>query len=118
VKVIVTGSRDFDDEACVRAKLDDIQPTVLIVGDCPTGADLFARRWWIGQAHVEIKVYKADWEALGKAAGPWRNRVMVQANRDADLGLAFFKRGAKNRGTAGCVALMREAGIKGRKITR
>jgi hypothetical protein len=42
-------------------------------------------------------------------AGPRRNRAMVCLG--ADVCVAFFKKGAANYGTAGCVKLAKAAGI-------
>ena len=48
-------------------------------------------------------------------AGPRRNHAMVA--RGADVCLAFFKRGAANYGTTGCVKLVKAAGIDVRPWT-
>jgi hypothetical protein len=113
MRILVTGSRDWADRLAVRSALYDLfeeHGTILVVhGDCPTGADLFASEWvgdnW--QLGVREEKHPADWRRHGRAAGPIRNRKMVAAG--ADLCLAF-PLGA-SPGTRGCMAAARAAGI-------
>lgn len=112
-KILVTGSRDFMDEAFVWEQLDKYCPSwsVLIHGDCPTGADSFAKTW--AEKHPEVYhiAMPAKWEtSLGKSAGPHRNRAMIGLN--PSLVLAFFKEGAVNRGTRSCVGLAYQQNIQ------
>lgn len=71
------------------------------VGDCPTGLDAIVRSY----LRETLFIYKADWEAHGKAAGPIRNRNMLTGasgedgtNDTADLLIVF----PGGRGTADC----------------
>lgn len=114
--VIVTGSRDFEDRALVWFALDILHschPKMTVRhGDHWEGADQFASKW--AQSHgngVDEDPYPANWTALGRKAGPVRNRAMVIAG--ADLVLAFFAPPpAGNIGTQGCVDFAHEAGIQ------
>lgn len=114
MRVLVTGSRDWADkehvaEALIEAweqALEGEFPT-LVSGACPTGADAIAEalaeEWgWPVERHP------ADWARHGKAAGPLRNREMVE--RGADVCLAFPL--GVSRGTRGCMALAKAAGIE------
>lgn len=110
--VIVTGSRDYADRELVRARLDDAVAGGRIhlkVGDCPTGADAFARGWATrNSARCELTVFEARWRrpdgTRDRTGGPARNARMVDSG--ADLCLAFFAPPpALNRGTAGCAGL-------------
>lgn len=110
VKVVVTGSREFSERFVVDAMLEGLLVIVgtqgglsLAHGACPTGTDFFADEW--ARDHrdgVTVKSYPAQWEHLGKAAGPARNKFMLKEH-DPDLVLAFLKRGARNAGTKNCV---------------
>lgn len=111
--VIVTGSRDLEDEQKVFRALEDIWattegPLFIRHGDCPTGADRFASIYCdFGNEDVyEIK-HPAYWGAYGSAAGPIRNREMAKAG--ADLCLAFPL--GESRGTWNCVNECKKAGI-------
>jgi hypothetical protein len=111
--VIVTGSRDLEDDQKVFKALEDLWyqtegPLFVRHGDCPTGADRFASIWCgFEQGGVYEIPHPADWDQHGKAAGPIRNREMAQAG--ADLCLAFPLGGS--RGTWNCVNECKKAGI-------
>lgn len=116
--VLVTGSREFPDEHLVWKALEGLRKDhgqiLVIHGDCPTGADSFAKAWahscqgaMLPKAlHAPVP---AQWDWYGKAAGPLRNQYM--ANIGADVCLAFFKTGAENKGTKNCVKAAENAGI-------
>lgn len=114
-KVIVTGSREWRDRAAVDSNLDALNPAEVIVGDCPTGADTHAYDWAVLELR-EVRVFEADWAHEGRAAGPLRNQRMVDAHKDADLGIAFLLKDKPNKGTLDCVRRMRAAGIEVREV--
>lgn len=109
MRILVTGSRNWDDiEAIERALLDAgaHRTPVVVSGACPTGADRIcedtAERWgW----HVER--HPAEWEKYGKRAGFVRNAEMVALG--ADLCVAFIRNGSK--GASMTARLAEEAGI-------
>jgi hypothetical protein len=116
-RILVTGSRDWDDTDTICTALDealDHAPDRLLVvhGGCPTGADRIAGLWAIA-ARVPAITYRANWKKHGRAAGPIRNREMVEAG--ADVVLAFIRNGS--RGATGCAALAEQAGIPTRRWT-
>lgn len=113
-RVIITGSRDLREAKEVYDALyaeknlaGGAFNLTVIHGDCPTGADRYAHKWcsWFPQV-VEEK-YPADWDAHGKAAGPIRNKVMVDLGADV---VRAFPRG-EARGTMNCVGYAKEAKI-------
>lgn len=110
MKVLVTGSRECRDAKLVSQQLTGVYQSGLIVihGDAQ-GADLLAHQWCEGRPGVyEIRI-PAKWSLLGKGAGAARNRAMLELN--PDLVLAFYKKGAGNRGTGDMVFLAGSAGI-------
>lgn len=116
LRILVTGSRDLTDAALVESALYQaaVGRCVLVVGDCPTGADKFARDYW-AKSTMPIEVFRADWTAHGKAAGPLRNQAMVDSG--VDKCLAFYREGAGNRGTSHCVRAARTAGVPVKEFT-
>ena len=126
MRILVTGSRDWEDLNVVyrvlttlvatHGLLRPIGPTVrsrydmtgwvIVHGACPTGADAFADAFARGN-QIAVERHPADWERHGKAAGPIRNREMVELG--ADLCLAFIRN--RSRGASGCAALAEAAGI-------
>lgn len=115
MKILVTGARDWEDRAVVEREIKKLAPWAIVVhGGCPTGADAFADEAARARGLV-VKVYKADWEAEGKSAGPKRNSKMIrEEHRKGDpvaLCLAFTKDLDRSRGTKDCVLKARKAGI-------
>jgi hypothetical protein len=148
LRILVTGSRDFDDYDIVRAALAAAVyqqlPAVIVHGACPSGADAIAS-WWVRQLGRNLDIteerHPAVWDSCGHdcpqkphrimkkpgdthhpgnmpdycpKAGPRRNRTMIA--RGAGLCVAFFKKGAANYGTTGCVNLAKAAGIDIRPV--
>ncbi|MFC8447603.1 DUF2493 domain-containing protein [Kitasatospora sp. NPDC057223] len=111
-RIIVTGSRNWTDEAAVWNALDqatadhDPEHLIIVHGACPTGADLHAVTW-AAKHHVSHEAFFANWSAHGRAAGPIRNRAMVAAG--ADLCLAFPL--GPSPGTRDCMRAARNADI-------
>lgn len=118
-RILVTGSRDWDDERTLFVALQDAltdawisnpdEDVVIVHGHCPTGADALAHKWAteVENAYVEVEAHPADWEKHGKAAGPIRNQQMVDLG--ANVCLAFPK--ATSRGTRHCMSAAEKAGI-------
>lgn len=125
-RVIVTGSREFDDFRVVDDALYEVWhqnvgyqsgDKITIIQGGARGADALARQSAAGNPDVAIlENYPADWDKHGKAAGPIRNQEM--ADSGADLVLAFYKFGAKNKGTRDMVARAHKAGIEVKEFTR
>ena len=108
LKIVVTGSRDWTDTARIRRALQAVPggPHVLLHGDC-RGADRIAA----GIARNlcwKVEAFPARWDLYGKAAGPIRNREMLEER--PDLVLAFPLPGSQ--GTADCVEKALRLGLK------
>jgi hypothetical protein len=90
LRVLVCGSRDWPSHAPIWKRLDELLSTAeggiaVIEGGAP-GADNLAAAWSerVGCDHTTVR---ADWMAHGRAAGPIRNRQMLDL--EPDLVLAF-----------------------------
>ena len=105
-RILITGSRDWDDEARIRFELEfaykglrptdwprgTIFPVVLVSGACPTGADRIAETIWEAQG-LPVERHPADWDQFGKRAGFLRNQKMVDLG--AVMCLAFIKNNSR-----------------------
>lgn len=113
-RILITGSRDWDDRRAIADALLDLNDwypidwdeVVIVHGDCPTGADKLADDW-AKSYDIKRERHPANWGLHGKAAGPLRNKKMVDLG--ADLVLAFPK--GKSKGTRNCIKLAEEAGL-------
>jgi len=98
--VVVTGGRDYADREVVFKTLDKLHAahhvTLLVEGGA-SGADALASAW-ARERKVPTKRVKADWDRHGNAAGPIRNKQMLERFKP-DVVVAF-EGGA---GTADCV---------------
>lgn len=109
--VLVTGSRDWENEGAIREWLDIIDREnridLLIHGDCPRGADHMADRW-ARLSGVEVDRHPANWKEHGRPAGFIRNAEMVSLN--PDVVLAFQR--DESKGTQHTIDLARKRGIE------
>jgi hypothetical protein len=104
MRVLVCGGRNYNDSECVSQYLYRLKPTVVIQGGA-SGADRLAGEW-AKHNNVHQEIYPADWNRLGRAAGPIRNQQMLDEGKP-DVVLAFDG----GRGTADMVRRAGEAGI-------
>ena len=110
-KVIVAGTRTFKDYLLLN---NEVLQTValnlrwghepeIVSGGAP-GADTLAVT--LATAHKwPFKIFPADWEKHGRAAGPIRNKQMAKY---ADMAIVFWD--GKSRGAQNMIQQMRELG--------
>lgn len=113
-RILVCGGRSFEDLDLMYDVLDEYTPPlgvdepVVMHGDA-RGADALA-----AQAALDlgfwVEAHPAEWKAHGKAAGPIRNRQMLDMK--PDLVIAF----PGGRGTADCVGEAERRGIPVRRV--
>jgi hypothetical protein len=112
LRILVTGSRDWDDWAPVSEAFTGICGSqVTVVHGGARGADEMADT----EASLRgctIEIHRADWNKHGRAAGLIRNREMVDAG--ADICLAFIRN--KSRGATHCADYAESRGIPVRRF--
>lgn len=91
VKIINGGQRSYD-------KHEDIY----------YGADFLSSQY-ATDCEIEYEEFKADWNLLGKSAGPIRNSLILKELPDACV--AFFSKTSTNRGTTDMLNKAKKAGI-------
>ncbi|MET9339249.1 SLOG family protein [Nonomuraea sp. NPDC003804] len=137
-RVLITGSRSWNDEQAIRDALAPIsfiygsENVVVVHGHCPRGADALADQI-ASDWGMTIERHPADWAAPcgpvcrtphrkrrpdGTTYCPWagwtRNQAMVDLG--ADVCLAFIRN--NSRGTADCIRRAEKAGIPVRRYER
>lgn len=111
MKLIVAGSRTFyvshhfiDDVYCIKCPELDY-PEEIVCGGAK-GIDEAGKRWGHTLSSKDrVKLFPADWDKHGKAAGPIRNREMAQY---ADALLLIWD--GKSRGSANMKSEMQKLG--------
>lgn len=111
MKVLICGSREYDNWQFFCAELDRLRERIkydtIIHGDAPgtdTMAGVYAR-----QRDIPLEVYPADWDQFGKAAGPIRNKQMLDEGKP-DLVIAFLSKDSK--GTKDMISQSEKSKIK------
>jgi hypothetical protein len=123
MRIIIAGGRDFNDYSLMKQKCSEILKDLLpaysndtknveIVSGGARGADrlgeTFAR-----EHSLKLKVFKADWDRLGKIAGFVRNEQMaVYASEDSSTGVLVAFWDGKSEGTANMINLAFRYGLK------
>lgn len=111
MKIIVGGSRDFDDYSLLKEKLDlffrnlDKEDIEIVCGKA-RGADTLGEQYAL-ENNLKITYFPADWSKFGYKAGYIRNKEMANY---ADALVAFWD--GKSRGTKHMINLAEKLQLK------
>lgn len=110
MKIIVAGSRGFNDYNLLRKKLDFFlskkdPATITIISGGARGADQLGERY-ARERGLQLEIYPAEWEKYGKSAGYKRNELMAEK---ADGLVAFWD--LESRGTKHMIDLAGKKGL-------
>lgn len=125
MRIIVTGSRGWDDREAICGALDLLAgaarynaETLTVVHGAAKGADTIADEWVRERSAagwpVLVERFPADWTRYGKQAGYIRNRAMVSLGADACVA---FVLGA-SAGATHCGKEAEAAGIRTEWVRR
>ena len=108
MRLIVCGGRSFRDQDAVDRTLDAFLQkygaSLVIVHGAATGADMCAHQWALSRC-VRVEPYPANWKAERRAAGPNRNRRMLETGVQ---GVLAFPGGT---GTENMISQAHKAGV-------
>lgn len=97
--ILIGGCRYYDDYKTFCkyldsyfSEIDNASNITILSGHC-SGADMLAERY-AEEMGYQVELFPADWRRFGKAAGPIRNKQMVEK---ADIVIAFWDN--KSKGT-------------------
>jgi hypothetical protein len=108
MKVIIAGSRDFNDYETLKEICDFMlsrQTDIEIVSGVAKGADLLGERY-AKEKGYSIKQFPANW-SIGKQAGYLRNEEMAQY---ADAAIVFWD--GKSKGSEHMINLAKKYNLK------
>lgn len=116
MRVFVCGGRDYGDKKTLRAVLDELDvrwgPFKVVIHGNAQGADRLADIWAFRNSRL-IERFPADWRTHGRAAGPIRNKRMLDEGKP-DLVVAF----PGGHGTANMTKQARAAGVEVIEVER
>lgn len=104
MKTAVVGSRGFNDQTLFDSVMSEFSPSAIISGGAD-GADSMAAEY-AKKNGIELVEFLPDWKQHGSAAGPIRNKMIIEA---ADMCIAFWD--GKSRGTLNSINLAKKKGI-------
>lgn len=108
MKVLVCGGRDYDDYSTVKHVLDHVhsrREIKILIHGAARGADLLGERW-AKENEIEYRGYPAKWKKQRNAAGPIRNRRML--DEECPNMVVAFPGGT---GTADMIEAAKAAGV-------
>lgn len=109
LKIIIAGSRDFNDYALLKSSIDNILCNYLdydfeFVSGGARGADKLGEQYAI-EAEYTPTIFKANWDEFGRKAGFIRNTAM---GNYADMLIAFPL--GESKGTYHMINYMKKLG--------
>lgn len=108
MKVIVAGSRNFNNYSLLEKTLNSFSEThgsIEIVSGGARGADTLGERY-AKEHNCPLKVFPAEWDKFGKGAGYIRNAEMAAY---ADALVAFWD--GQSKGTKHMIELAQRSGL-------
>ena len=106
MRVIIAGGRDINDFDILLDAVEESQFEITtVISGGARGVDhmgeIFAE-----EMNLNLKIFRADWETNGRAAGPIRNRKMAE---NADALIAIWD--GKSRGTKNMIETAKKLGL-------
>jgi hypothetical protein len=114
LKVLVCGGREFSNRKIAYEALDMLDKEYhfdVLIDGMARGADELGFDWALSRG-VKTERYAADWASHGRAAGPIRNKEMLDKGLP-DLVVAF----PGGPGTANMIRQAENAGVLVKRIT-
>ena len=108
VRVIIAGSRDFNDYDTLEVACDDLLHKIdveCVLGGCARGADKLGETYAANRGYP-VEPWPADWDTHGKSAGYKRNADMAA---NADMLIAFWD--GHSKGTKHMIDLANKEGL-------
>ena len=120
MKILVCGDRNYKDKEYVKHILtifkNNHPDLEIIQGGCK-GADILARDVGV-ELGAQVFTYPAHWHKYGRAAGPMRNKEMLDDNPDIKLVVAFHDDIENSKGTKDMINQADRRGIPRIVITK
>ena len=113
MRVLICGDRNWNDIDRVREVVKEMHGKsfidVVIEGEAP-GADTHGAII-ANELGIPVEKYPADWKKYGRAAGPIRNKKMLDDGK-SDIVLAFHNHLLHSKGTKNMCTIAKKAGVR------
>jgi hypothetical protein len=109
MKIIVAGSRDFNNYELLKETMDKIigeETDITIISGCARGADKLGERY-AEERKYKLELYPAEWDKFGRASGYIRNRSMAL---NGEVCVVFWD--GQSKGTQHMINLSNEYNLK------
>lgn len=110
-KVIIAGSREFDNYDMLKEKCDKILSRkvnegeeIVIVSGTARGADTLGEKY-AEERGYKVERYPANWDKYGKRAGYLRNKKMAEVSNAC---IVFLSSKAENKGSKMMISIATE----------
>ena len=108
MRILICGDRNWTNIPLIAGWLATVpRDTVIIQGDA-RGADSIAKDAALSLG-LEVESYPANWAQYGRAAGPIRNKQMLDTK--PDFVMAFHSDITSSKGTANMLKIAKQKGI-------
>lgn len=106
MRVIIAGGRDYHNYDTLLEAIEEAQFDIkTVISGGAKGVDALGERY-SEENMIDLKIFRADWERHGRAAGPLRNRKMAE---NADALIAIWD--GKSRGTKNMIETAHKVGL-------
>lgn len=118
IRIIVAGSRGFDNYALLSSRLDkymgELSPVYRkiaeIISGTARGADRLGEKY-AKEKRFDLKKFPANWEKFGNKAGYLRNREMAEYAADG-IGVLFLFWDGNSKGSKNMLELAHRYGLE------
>lgn len=123
-RIIVAGGRDFNNKELLTLKLtdwiinlylsrdwSDEAVSIEFISGNASGADKLGEEF-AKEYLYPLKLFPAEWNKYGKAAGPIRNKQMAEYASESDKGVLFAFWDGKSRGTKNMIDNATQLGLE------
>lgn len=110
MRVLCCGDRNWTSYEIIRRELEKLDDFTVVIEGCAKGADSISG-WIARQLSYKVLEFPADWKKYGRAAGPIRNKQMLDEGKP-DLVLAFHTDIENSKGTKNMIEQSTKRGIK------
>lgn len=118
LKILVCGGREFEDyelaknviSEAIKSKAIENADVEIVSGHCK-GADMLGEKYATEHGTM-LKIFKAEWSLYGRAAGPKRNKAMIDyiSTSERKMVIAFVRKNSV--GTRNTIKQAQKAGIE------